>query len=71
MALRALGLENLSSCFGGHGSEEEVGAAVVLLLASAESEGGLVLVSQAFLREVRGLGRSKVKNVASKTPSGQ
>lgn len=58
MALRALGLENLSSCFGGHGGEEEVGTAVVLLFASADAESSLVLLGQAFLREVRGLGRS-------------
>lgn len=59
MALRALGLENLSSCLGGHGGEEEVGVAVVFLICSADAEGGLVLEGQAFLREQgRGLGRS-------------
>lgn len=57
MALRALGLENLSSCFGGHGGHEEVGVAAVFFLSSADAEDGLVLVGQAFLREVRGLGR--------------
>lgn len=51
MALRALGLENLSSCLGGHGDEVEVGVAVMLLLYSADAECGLVLGGQAFLRE--------------------